>query len=112
MAQMFEHMKNYKALFQKVSTWLRPTKEGTDDPALLFVHIFCHKSMPYHFVEDDGWMAKNFFSGKFHHYPIVSCEGEDPNRLSITYYLGGTMPSHDLFVGTIDCSFSFGEPKH
>ncbi|EKM80592.1 hypothetical protein AGABI1DRAFT_70994 [Agaricus bisporus var. burnettii JB137-S8] len=73
--EMFEHMKNYQALFQKISTWLRSTKETTeiDDPALLFVHIFCHKSTPYHFVEDDGWMAKNFFSG-------------------------GTMPSHDLFT--------------
>lgn len=71
--EMFEHMKNYKALFRKVSTWLRPAKEGNDDPALLFVHIFCHKFTPYHFTEDDGWMAQNFFSG-------------------------GTMPSHDLFA--------------
>lgn len=61
---MFEHMKNYKALLQKISTWLRPTKQGGNGPSLLFIHIFCHKSMPYHFVEDDGWMAKNFFSGR------------------------------------------------
>ena len=62
--KMFEHMKNYKALLCKISTWLRPTKERSDDPALLFVHIFCHKSMPYHFDQDDGWMAQNFFSGR------------------------------------------------
>lgn len=78
---MFEHMKNYQALFKKVSTWLRPKanallsdiqaegllpKNENDEEvckSLLFIHIFCHKSMPYHFVEDDGWMAKNFFSG-------------------------------------------------
>lgn len=62
--KMFEHMKNYKALLCKISTWLRPTKERSDDPALLFVHIFCHKSMPYHFDQDDGWMVQNFFSGR------------------------------------------------
>jgi len=64
---MFEHMKNYELLFCKISTWLRPS-ECTDtndepDPALLFIHIFCHKSMPYDFADDDGWMAQNFFSG-------------------------------------------------
>jgi len=56
---MFEHMKNYEYLLNKVSTWLR---SDTDD-AYLFVHIFCHRTTPYHFEEDDGWMAQNFFSG-------------------------------------------------
>ena len=56
---MFEHMKNYEYLLNKVSTWLR---SDTDD-AYLFVHIFCHRTAPYHFEEDDGWMAQNFFSG-------------------------------------------------
>ena len=69
--QMFEHMKNYETLFKKVSTWLRPLSEIQDkmttkesDESLLFIHIFCHRTTPYHFVEDDGWMAKNFFSGE------------------------------------------------
>lgn len=73
-AQMFEHMKNYQQLLKKVSTWLRPKCEKDAsltqndcseevDESLLFVHIFCHRTMPYHFVQDDGWMAKNFFSG-------------------------------------------------
>ncbi|KAG6911156.1 hypothetical protein DXG01_003896 [Tephrocybe rancida] len=78
--EMFEHMKNYQVLFQKVSTWLRPksisTDKGEDTEALLFIHVFCHRTMPYHFEEGDGWMAQNFFSG-------------------------GTMPSHDLFVSHI-----------
>jgi hypothetical protein len=40
--EMFEHMKNYAELMRRVSTWLRPG-------GALFVHIFCHKTTPYHF---------------------------------------------------------------
>lgn len=61
--QMFEHMKNYEILLNKVSTWLRPKSKPEDDDALLFIHIFCHRTTPYHFEEGDGWMARNFFSG-------------------------------------------------
>ncbi|WWD21355.1 hypothetical protein CI109_105839 [Kwoniella shandongensis] len=63
--EMFEHMKAYSRLFQKVSTWLAPQ-------GLLYIHIFAHRTQPYHFESDDGWMAQTFFSG-------------------------GTMPSFDLF---------------
>ncbi|KAK8843991.1 hypothetical protein IAR55_006784 [Kwoniella newhampshirensis] len=63
--EMFEHMKAYSLLFKKVSTWL--ASQG-----LLYIHIFAHRSQPYHFESDDGWMAQTFFSG-------------------------GTMPSFDLF---------------
>lgn len=60
---MLEHMKNYKLLMSKISSWLRPKSNSSEDDALFFVHIFCHRFMPYDFVEDDGWMAQNFFSG-------------------------------------------------
>lgn len=67
-------MKNYSHLFRKVSRWLKPKSSSPkEDPSLLFIHIFCHKYMPYHFEENDGWMSQNFFSG-------------------------GTMPCHDLFL--------------
>lgn len=42
--EMFEHMKNYEFLLQKVSKWL---KQG----GKLFIHIFCHKSDPYDMKE-------------------------------------------------------------
>jgi len=53
--EMFEHMKNYEALFQKVSSWLK-------DDGKLFVHIFAHKTFAYDFKKGD-WMADNFFAG-------------------------------------------------
>lgn len=61
LVQMFEHMKNYKVLMSKVASWLRPT--NGDEESLFFVHIFCHRTTPYHFEEGDGWMAQTFFSG-------------------------------------------------
>lgn len=85
--EMFEHMKNYEALFKKVSSWLRPSTPSSPNKersastsslappneSLLFLQVFCHRTTPYHFEEDDGWMSQNFFSG-------------------------GTMPSFDLFL--------------
>ncbi|CAL8464900.1 g4435 [Coccomyxa elongata] len=56
--EMFEHMKNYQALLKNIAGWLKP--EG-----LLFVHIFTHKTLAYHFEVkgEDDWMAKYFFTG-------------------------------------------------
>jgi cyclopropane-fatty-acyl-phospholipid synthase len=56
--EMFEHMRNYESLMQKIAGWLQPT--GT-----LFVHIFTHKSYAYPFEVRDAsdWMAKYFFTG-------------------------------------------------
>jgi len=52
--EMFEHMKNYDALLDKVQGFLKPQGK-------LFVHIFTHKDYTYHFEE--GWMSDNFFTG-------------------------------------------------
>jgi cyclopropane-fatty-acyl-phospholipid synthase len=56
--EMFEHMKNYQLLLQRVSSWL---KSG----GKLFVHIFTHVTAAYHYEvrSDDDWMAKYFFTG-------------------------------------------------
>lgn len=56
--EMFEHMRNYELLFERIAGWLKPDGK-------LWFHIFCHRTMPY-FFQDDGeadWMARNFFTG-------------------------------------------------
>ncbi|EDY85944.1 cyclopropane-fatty-acyl-phospholipid synthase [gamma proteobacterium HTCC5015] len=56
--EMFEHMRNYRHLFEKIAGWLR-----TDGK--LFVHIFCHRNLMYPFETegDDNWMGQYFFTG-------------------------------------------------
>jgi cyclopropane-fatty-acyl-phospholipid synthase len=53
--EMFEHMKNYNDLLEKVHGFLKPGS------GKLFVHIFTHKDYCYNF--DKGWMSDNFFTG-------------------------------------------------
>jgi SAM-dependent methyltransferase len=66
--EMFEHMKNYQALMAGIARWLKPG-------GMLFVHIFTHRDLAYHFVarDDTDWMARYFFTG-------------------------GQMPSHELLT--------------
>ena len=56
--EMFEHMRNYQTLLERIAGWLAPM--GT-----LFVHIFTHKDYAYPFeVRDESdWMARYFFTG-------------------------------------------------
>jgi cyclopropane-fatty-acyl-phospholipid synthase len=56
--EMFEHMRNYQELFQRISNWLLPEGE-------FFMHIFVHRDVPYAFVDDgpSDWMSRHFFSG-------------------------------------------------
>jgi len=56
--EMFEHLRNYASLFQRISSWL--AAEGK-----LFVHIFCHRELMYPFETEgeDNWMGRYFFTG-------------------------------------------------
>ena len=56
--EMFEHMRNWRALFARVCDWLEPGGR-------FFMHVFCHRSTPYAFVDGGpaDWMSRHFFSG-------------------------------------------------
>ena len=55
--EMFEHMKNWTKLLNKIEQWLHPNGR-------LFVHYFCHKDNFYRFEQNsNSWMEKYFFSG-------------------------------------------------
>ena len=56
--EMFEHMRNWPALFSRVHRWLKPGGQ-------FFLHVFAHRATSYLF-EDRGpadWMSRQFFTG-------------------------------------------------
>ncbi|MCE9607073.1 MAG: class I SAM-dependent methyltransferase [Planctomycetia bacterium] len=56
--EMFEHMRNYDLLLERIAGWMQPTGK-------LFVHLFCHRELAYPFADehDDDWMGRHFFGG-------------------------------------------------
>lgn len=56
--EMFEHMRNWPALFGRIASWLKPEGE-------FFMHVFSHHLTPYVFEVKDSsdWMSEYFFSG-------------------------------------------------
>lgn len=56
--EMFEHMKNYGVLLEKISRWMKKNSK-------LFIHIFCHNKYVYNFETEgsSNWMGRYFFTG-------------------------------------------------
>jgi cyclopropane-fatty-acyl-phospholipid synthase len=56
--EMFEHMRNYGVLFDRIHDWLLPNGR-------FFLHIFTHRSTPYEYTDKGpgDWMSRHFFSG-------------------------------------------------
>ncbi len=56
--EMFEHMRNWRELFQRINGWLTPGGR-------FFMHVFCHRDHPYPYEDagPDDWMSHYFFAG-------------------------------------------------
>ena len=83
--EMFEHMRNYRALFQRVHGWLNPGGR-------FFMHVFCHRSTPYEFVDqgDSDWMSRYFFSGGIMPSDDLPLRFQERMRLLERYRWNGT----------------------
>jgi len=83
--EMFEHVRNYATLMERISGWLEPGGK-------LFVHIFCHRSLMYPFtVEGDSdWMARYFFTGGLMPSEHTLLNFQDHLRLERQWRVSGT----------------------
>ncbi|MHA3056269.1 class I SAM-dependent methyltransferase [Acinetobacter sp. ANC 4633] len=56
--EMFEHVRNYQQLFEKIHGWLKAD-------GLLWCHIFCHRFLhyPFEIKSEYDWMSRYFFTG-------------------------------------------------
>jgi len=56
--EMFEHMRNYERLLQRIADWLRPGGK-------LFAHLFVNRLHMYPFETQggDNWLGRHFFTG-------------------------------------------------
>ena len=68
--EMFEDMRNYKLLLNRISKWLKNHRSR------LFVHIFVHRSYTY-FFSDNEWFKADLMAQHF--------------------FVGGLMPCFDIF---------------
>ena len=82
--EMFEHMKNYGLLLAKITRWMKPD-------AKLFIHIFVHRLLAYHFEAKDqtDWMSQYFFTGGTMPSENLLLNFQDNVRLQQQWWVSG-----------------------
>ncbi len=82
--EMFEHMRNYQALLDRIAGWLTPGGR-------LFVHVFCHRALLYRFrsTGSDDWMGRLFFSEGLMPARDTLTEFQDRLRIERQWMLDG-----------------------
>lgn len=83
--EMFEHVRNYEALFSRLGRWLA-------DDGRLFVHIFAHHRFAYTFDarDESDWMARHFFSGGMMPSEALFAQVQDVLQIDEHWRLSGT----------------------